>query len=76
MYQFNAKDSASERNESSLSNCRTQPILCKDSASERNESLLSNCRAQPILCKDKKLMLFLNFIFSFYLYLCSVFVKK
>ena len=46
------KDSASECNESLLSNCRVQPILCKDSASECNESLLSNCRVQPILCKD------------------------
>ena len=48
------KDSASERNESLLSNCRVQPILCKDSASERNTSLLEYCRAQPILCKDSK----------------------
>ena len=47
-------DSASERNESLLSNCRVQPILCKDSASERNTSLLEYCRAQPILCKDSK----------------------
>ena len=46
------KDSASECNESLLSNCRVQPILCKDSASECNESLLSHCRVQPILCKD------------------------
>ena len=35
------KDSASERNESLLSNCRVQLIFYKDSASERNESLLS-----------------------------------
>ena len=46
------KDSANERNVSSLTNCRVQPILCKDSASERNESVLSDCRVQPILCKD------------------------
>ena len=39
------------RNESLLSDCRVQPILCKDSANERNESLLSDCRVQPILCK-------------------------
>ena len=44
-------DYASERNESLLSNCRAQLILCKDYASERNENLLSNCRAQLILCK-------------------------
>ena len=30
------KDSANERNVSSLTNCRVQPILCKDSASEWN----------------------------------------
>ncbi|WP_443731742.1 hypothetical protein, partial [Segatella buccae] len=47
------QDSANESNESLLSNCRAQPILCKDSANESNESSLSNCRAQPILCKDK-----------------------
>ena len=46
------KDSASERNESLLSDCRAPPILYKDSASERNESLLSDCRAPPILYKD------------------------
>ena len=45
------KNSASERNESLLSNCRAQPVLFKNSASERNESLLSNCRAQPVLLK-------------------------
>ena len=46
------KNSASERNESLLSNCRAQPVLFKNSASERNESLLSNCRAQPVLFKN------------------------
>ena len=30
------KDSANERNVSSLTNCRVQPIFCKDSASEWN----------------------------------------
>jgi len=45
------KNSASERNESLLSKCRTQPVLFKNSASEGNESLLSNCRAQPVLLK-------------------------
>ncbi len=36
------KDSASENNESSLSNCRTQPILCKDNkkAETQQEFLL------------------------------------
>ena len=48
---FLCKDSASERNENLLSNCRAQLILCKDSASECNENLLSNCRTQLILCK-------------------------
>ena len=33
---FDCKDSANERNVSSLTNCRVQPILCKDSASEWN----------------------------------------
>jgi len=47
------KNSASERNESLLSNCRAQPVLFKNSASERNESLLSNCRAQPALYKNQ-----------------------
>ena len=46
------KNSASERNESLLSNCRTQPVLFKNSASEGNESLLSKCRAQPVLFKN------------------------
>ena len=46
------KNSASERNESLLSNCRAQPVLFKNSASEGNESLLSNCRAQPVLFKN------------------------
>ena len=27
---FDCKDSANERNVSSLTNCRVQPILCKD----------------------------------------------
>ena len=49
---FDCKDSANERNVSSLTNCRVQPILCKDSANERNVSSLTNCRVQPILCKD------------------------
>ncbi|MEE1359905.1 MAG: hypothetical protein U0K50_08795, partial [Segatella copri] len=48
------KDNANERNESLLSNCRVQLILCKDNANERNESLLSNCRVQLILCKVKQ----------------------
>ena len=48
------KDSANERNVSSLTNCRVQPILCKDSANERNVSSLTNCRVQPILCKGTK----------------------
>ena len=48
------KDNANERNESLLSNCRVQLILCKDNANERNESLLSNCRVQLILCKDNE----------------------
>ena len=51
---FDCKDSANERNVSSLTNCRVQPILCKDSANECNVSTLTNCRVQPILCKDKK----------------------
>ena len=34
---FDCKDSANERNVSSLTNCRVQPILCKDSANERND---------------------------------------
>ena len=50
------KNSASERNESLLSNCRAQPVLFKNSASERNESLLSNCRAQPVLLKKTFLL--------------------
>ena len=33
---LDCKDSANERNVSSLTNCRVQPILCKDSASEWN----------------------------------------
>ena len=49
---LDCKDSANERNVSSLTNCRVQPILCKDSANERNVSSLTNCRVQPILCKD------------------------
>ena len=49
-----AKDNASEHNESLLSHCRAQLILCKDNASERNESLLLHCRAQLILCKNKQ----------------------
>jgi len=46
------KDSASERNESLLSNCRVQLIFCKDNANERNENLFSNCRVQLFFCKD------------------------
>lgn len=46
------KNSASECNESLLSDCRAQPVLCKNSARERNESLLSDCRVQPVLCKN------------------------
>ena len=46
------KNSASEGNESLLSNCRAQPVLFKNSASERNESLLSKCRTQPVLFKN------------------------
>ena len=49
---FCKKNSASERNESLLSDCRAQPVLCKNSASEGNESLFSNCRAQPVLFKN------------------------
>ena len=49
---FCKKNSASEGNESLLSYCRAQPVLCKNSASEGNESLLSYCRAQPVLCKN------------------------
>ena len=51
---LDCKDSANERNVSSLTNCRVQPILCKDSANERNVSSLTNCRVQPILCKGTK----------------------
>ena len=32
---FDCKDSANERNVSSLTNCRVQPILCKDT--EKNK---------------------------------------
>ena len=49
---FCKKNSASEGNESLLSDCRAQPVLCKNSASECNESLFSDCRAQPVLCKN------------------------
>ena len=49
---FCKKNSASERNESLLSDCRAQPVLFKNSASEGNESLFSNCRAQPVLFKN------------------------
>ena len=49
---FCKKNSASEGNESLLSDCRAQPVLCKNSASEGNESLFSNCRAQPVLFKN------------------------
>ena len=49
---FFGKNSASESNESLLSNCRAQPVLFKNSTSESNESLLSNCRAQPVLFKN------------------------
>ena len=50
------KNSASERNESLLSNCRAQPVLFKNSASDRNESLLSKCRTQPVLLKKTFLL--------------------
>ena len=49
---FCKKNSASERNESLLSDCRAQPVLCKNSASECNESLFSDCRVQPVLFKN------------------------
>ena len=49
---FCKKNSASEGNESLLSDCRAQPVLFKNSASEGNESLFSNCRAQPVLFKN------------------------
>ena len=55
------KYNANERNESLLSNCRVQLILCKDNANERNESLLSHCRVQLILCKDTTFPLKCNY---------------
>ena len=33
---FDCKDSANERNVSSLTNCRVQPILCKDTENKQN----------------------------------------
>ena len=33
---FDCKDSANERNVSSLTNCRVQPILCKDTEKKQN----------------------------------------
>ena len=49
---FFGKNSASESNESLLSNCRAQPVLFKNFASESNENPLSYCRAQPVLFKN------------------------
>ena len=49
---FCKKNSASDGNESLLSDCRAQPVLCKNSASERNDTMFSDCRAQPVLCKN------------------------
>ena len=37
---FDCKDSANERNVSSLTNCRVQPILCK--GTEKNKMGLKN----------------------------------
>ena len=33
---LDCKDSANERNVSSLTNCRVQPILCKDTKKNKN----------------------------------------
>ena len=49
---FCKKNSASERDESLLSDCRAQPVLCKNSASECDETMFSDCRAQPVLFKN------------------------
>lgn len=36
---FDCKDSANERNVSSLTNCRVQPILCKDTEKKNKMGL-------------------------------------
>lgn len=49
---FYVKNSASECNESLLSDCRVPPVLFKNSASECNENLLSYCLSQSVFYKN------------------------